>query len=80
MQRSYEVMFIVRPDLVEEELEKLLTTIQGHATSGGATEALAGKNRMIVSATKSGFEGNDTVFYQYFLDGLQSAAAARPRR
>jgi hypothetical protein len=43
--------------------------------SGGATEALAGKNRMIVSATKSGFEANDTVFYGYFLEGLQNAAA-----
>jgi hypothetical protein len=36
---------------------------------------MAGKNRMIVSATKTGFEGNDTVFYDYFLDGLQKSAA-----
>ena len=36
---------------------------------------MAGKNRMIVSATKSGFEANDTVFYEYFLEGLQNAAA-----
>jgi len=37
MQRSYEVMFIVRPDITEEDLEKLVTTIQGHATHAGAT-------------------------------------------
>lgn len=37
MQRAYEVMFIVRPDLVEEEVEKLLTTIHTHATHAGAT-------------------------------------------
>ncbi|HEV2992519.1 MAG TPA: 30S ribosomal protein S6 [Candidatus Angelobacter sp.] len=37
MQRSYEVMFIVRPDLQEEEVEKLITTLQTHATNAGAT-------------------------------------------
>ena len=37
MQRSYEVMFIVRPDLADEEVDKLLTTLQGHATNAGAT-------------------------------------------
>jgi small subunit ribosomal protein S6 len=37
MQRSYEVMFIVRPDLADEDVDKLLTTLQGHATNAGAT-------------------------------------------
>jgi small subunit ribosomal protein S6 len=37
MQRTYEVMFIVRPDLAEEEVEKLTTTLQTHATNAGAT-------------------------------------------
>jgi small subunit ribosomal protein S6 len=37
MQRSYEVMFIVRPDLPEEELDKLVSTLQNHATTAGAT-------------------------------------------
>ncbi len=37
MQRAYEVMFIVRPDLVEEEVEKLLATLQSNATNSGAT-------------------------------------------
>ena len=37
MQRSYEVMFIVRPDLQEEDLDKLIATLQGHASSAGAT-------------------------------------------
>jgi len=36
---------------------------------------MAGKNRMIVSSTKTGFEGNEPVFYQYFLDGLQKTTA-----
>jgi small subunit ribosomal protein S6 len=37
MQRAYELMFIVRPDLLEEDVDKLLTTLQGHATNAGAT-------------------------------------------
>jgi len=37
MQRSYEVMFIVRPDLLEEDVDKLISTLQNHATTAGAT-------------------------------------------
>lgn len=37
MQRSYEVMFIVRPDLTEEDMDKLISTLQTHATNAGAT-------------------------------------------
>lgn len=37
MQRVYEVMFIVRPDLMEEEVEKLIATLQTNATNAGAT-------------------------------------------
>ena len=37
MQRSYELMFIVRPDLLEEDVDKLIATLQNHATTAGAT-------------------------------------------
>jgi hypothetical protein len=73
----------VGPDLTGADFNKLLATlsasrivvVNSSSNSGGATEAMAGKNRMIVSATKTGFEGNDTVFYEYFLAGLQKSAA-----
>jgi hypothetical protein len=73
----------VGPDLTGSDFSKLLATlsasrivvVNSSSNSGGATEAMAGKNRMIVSATKTGFEGNDTVFYEYFLAGLQKSAA-----
>jgi hypothetical protein len=73
----------VGPDLTGEDFSKLLSTlsasrivvVNSSSNSGGATEAMSGKNRMIVSATKTGFEGNDTVFYEYFLAGLQKSAA-----
>jgi hypothetical protein len=73
----------VGPDLTGADFSKLLSSlsaariivVNSTLASGGATEAMAGKNRMIISATKSGFETNDTVFYTYFLEGLQNAAA-----
>ncbi|HLY92766.1 MAG TPA: 30S ribosomal protein S6, partial [Candidatus Angelobacter sp.] len=30
-------MFIVRPDLMEEDVDKLISTLQNHATTAGAT-------------------------------------------
>ena len=37
MQRTYEVMFIVRPDLQEEEMDKLISNLESQATNAGAT-------------------------------------------
>ena len=37
MQRTYEVMFIVRPDLAEEEIDKLISNLEGQAKNAGAT-------------------------------------------
>ena len=36
-QRIYEVMFIVRPDMADEDLDKLIATFEGNATHAGAT-------------------------------------------
>jgi small subunit ribosomal protein S6 len=48
-QRVYEVMFIVRPDVADEDLDKLISTLEGHATHAGAkiknTERM-GKRRL----------------------------------
>ena len=33
--RSYEIMFIVRPDVEETELDKLIETFSGYVTAGG---------------------------------------------
>ncbi len=37
MQRTYEIMFIVRPDIQEEELDKLIAGFEAHVTNGGGT-------------------------------------------
>lgn len=37
MQRIYEVMFIVRPDMGDEDLDKLISTLEGQIGTAGAT-------------------------------------------
>ena len=37
MNRSYEIMFIVRPDVEEAELDTLIDTFSGYVTDGGGT-------------------------------------------
>ena len=49
--------------------------INGTNASGGAIENLAGKNRVVVTATRSGGEGNDTLFYEHFLKAFADPAA-----
>jgi small subunit ribosomal protein S6 len=55
MQRGYEVMFIVRPDLTEEDTDKLISTLQTHATNAGAQVESAdkwGKRRLAYDVRK----------------------------
>ncbi len=37
MNRTYEIMFIVRPDVEEAEMDKLIETFSGYVTTGGGT-------------------------------------------
>ena len=70
MQRSYEVMFIVRPDLVEEEVDKLISTLQNHATTAGATVQNVekmGKRRLAYDVKK--FSDGQYVLFVLQADG-----------
>ena len=37
MQRTYELMFIVRPDMAEEDLDKLISTLETQVSTAGGT-------------------------------------------
>ena len=37
MNRTYELMFIVRPDMTDEDLDKLISTLQSSVPAAGAT-------------------------------------------
>jgi len=74
---------ILGPDFTGAEYSQMISTlgagrtviVNGSTASGGSLETMAGKNRVIVTATKSGREANDTIFYGHFIEGLQNAAA-----
>ena len=70
MQRSYELMFIVRPDLLEEDVDKLVTTLQNHASSAGATvqnTEKMGKRRLAYDVKK--FQDGQYVLITLTADG-----------
>jgi small subunit ribosomal protein S6 len=70
MQRAYEVMFIVRPDLTEEDLDKLVGTLQTHATGAGATVKNAekmGRRRLAYDVKK--FQEGQYVLFTLAADG-----------
>lgn len=69
-QRVYEVMFIVRPDVTEEDLDKLVSTLQNHATSAGAVLKNAekmGKRRLAYDVKK--FQEGQYVLFTLNADG-----------
>jgi small subunit ribosomal protein S6 len=55
MNRTYEIMFIVRPDVEEAELDKLIETFSGYITTGGgsitSTEKM-GRRRLAYTVKK----------------------------
>src|SRR5262249_18387288 len=71
------------PDYTEDDYNKLLATLSvgrivivaGTPASGAALDKFSGKNRVVVTATRSGAEENDIVFYDYFLKALGTTAA-----
>ena len=70
MQRSYEVMFIVRPDLLDEDVDKLIATMQNHATTAGATvqnTEKMGKRRLAYDVKK--FQDGQYVLFTLAADG-----------
>ena len=55
MNRTYELMFIVRPDMTDEDLEKLISTLQSVVpTAGGTVKSVEkmGKRRLAYTVRK----------------------------
>ncbi len=71
------------PDLSASGLATLLNRIQAGrqlvvdmtSCSGAAVAALARRNRIVITATKSGTEKNATVFPRYWIDALHDPSA-----
>jgi hypothetical protein len=66
------------PDLTAGDFAELLDRlaaqsvafIDASSASGDFVKRLSGPNRIIITATKSGFEGNETLFAEHFVDAF----------
>jgi hypothetical protein len=71
------------PDLTAEEYGTLLGAFRTQpvvfvntgSASGGFQDALAGRNRTIITATRTGMERNETVFGKYFVAAFAEEGA-----
>src|SRR5512140_903757 len=79
MQRVYEVMFIVRPDMAEEELDKLISALETSVTGAGGTVKNVermGKRRLAYVVRKF----QDGMYVLLTLEGTGQVVAELERR
>ena len=68
MNRTYELMFIVRPDMTDEDLEKLISTLQSVVpASGGTVKSVEkmGKRRLAYTVRRF----NDGIYVLMVVEG-----------
>jgi small subunit ribosomal protein S6 len=78
MNRTYELMFIVRPDMVDEDLNKLISTLGSSVTSTGGTikSEVWGKRRLAYTVRKF----NDGIFVLLIIEGTGAMVHEVERR
>jgi small subunit ribosomal protein S6 len=79
MNRTYEIMFIVRPDVEETELDKLIETFSGYITNGGGavkTTEKMGRRRLAYTVKKF----NDGLYVLLVVDSPASLISEIERR
>ena len=78
MNRTYELMFIVRPDMVDEELNKLISTLESSVTSAGGTvkSEIWGKRRLAYTVRRF----NDGIFVLLIIEGTGAMVHEIERR
>ena len=79
MNRTYELMFIVRPDMTDEDLEKLLSTLQSVVPAAGGTVKSVekmGKRRLAYTVRRF----NDGIYVLMIVEGGGPAIHELERR
>src|ERR1019366_7098891 len=78
MNRNYELMFIVRPDMVDEDLNKLISTLESSVTSAGGTtkSEVWGKRRLAYRVGKF----NDGIFVLMMIEATGAIVHEVERR
>jgi small subunit ribosomal protein S6 len=79
MPRIYELMFIVRPDMPDDEMDKLTSGLESHAATAGLTVKSVermGKRRLAYNVRKF----QDGLYVLFTLEGPGSGIAELERR
>src|ERR1700690_1034223 len=78
MNGNYEGIFIVRPDMVDEELNKLIATLESSVTSSGGTSKseVWGKRRLAYRVGRF----NDGIFVLMLIDAVGAVVHEVERR
>src|SRR6202165_4888324 len=78
MNRNYELMFIVRPDMVDDDRNKLISTLESSVTSPGGTTKTEvwGKRRLAYRVGRF----NDGIFVLMPIDGVGAGVRDRGGR
>src|SRR5258708_1589228 len=78
MNRTYELMFIVRPDMVDDDLNKLISTLEASVTSAHGTmkSEIWGERRLAYSVRRF----NDGIFVLLLLEGTGAMVHELERR
>jgi small subunit ribosomal protein S6 len=70
MQRTYEIMFIVRPDILDEDLDKLIAGLEGNINQGGGSiKSLEKLGRRKLAYTVKKFNDGNYVLLTINADG-----------
>ncbi len=70
MQRTYEIMFIVRPDILDEDLDKLIAGFEANITHGGGSiKSLEKLGRRKLAYTVKKFNDGNYVLLTINADG-----------
>src|SRR5260370_40214822 len=78
MNRNYELMFIVRPDMVDEDLSKLISTLESSVTTAGGTakSEVWGKRRLAYRVGRF----NDGIFVLMMIEATGAVVHEVERR
>jgi len=78
MNRTYELMFIVRPDMVDEDLNKLISTLESSVTAAHGTvkSEIWGKRRLAYTVRRF----NEGIFVLLILEGTGAMVHELERR
>jgi len=68
MQRTYELMFIVRPDMNEEDLDKLISALESNvASAGGSLKSVERMGKRRLAYLVRGF--HDGIYILFTIEG-----------